>query len=350
MVKKICQTCFLWLILGGVCVADKPHPWQMNFQDAATPVMESIYNFHHMLLIIIFAVAIFVAALLVYVLYRFRESKNPVPATFTHNTKLEIIWTAVPVLILVFIAIPSLKLLKLADKLEKPELTLKVTGHQWYWEYDYPESDINFNSYMKTKDQLEPGDIRMLAVDKEVILPVDTDVRILVTAADVLHSWAVPAFGVKQDTVPGRLRETWVRITKPGTYYGQCSELCGQGHGYMPIAVKAVSKEEFKAWLDTHKKPAPAPAAKPDGKAPTAAKKPLNAPATTPSSAAAPADKSTDKSATSTAANVDKKSDSKTENKAEQKGEGTPKADAPSSAPSSSQSPLATPGPDNPTA
>lgn len=316
MVKKICQTCFLWLVLGGVSFADKPHPWQMNFQDAATPVMESVHHFHNLLLVVIFIIALFVAGLMLYVLYRFRESKNPIPAKFTHNTKLEIIWTAVPVVILVLIAIPSLKLLKLTDKLEKPELTLKVTGHQWYWEYDYPESDINFNSYLKTQDKLEPGDIRMLAVDKEVLLPIDTDVRILVTAADVLHSWAVPAFGVKQDTIPGRLRETWVRITKPGTYYGQCSELCGQGHGYMPIAVKAVSKEEFKAWLDGQKKPVPAPA------------KASAAPAAVTST---PLDKGP---VVPTTSNVVPTKDAKTENKTEQKGGAMPKADATPSAPS----------------
>lgn len=269
MVNKICRTWFLWLLFGGISFADKPHPWQINFQEPATPVMESIHKFHNELLWIIAAIALVVTALLVYVIWRFRASKNPVPATFTHHTGLEIIWTAIPVVLLVVIAIPSLKLLHLMDKLEKPELTLKVTGHQWFWEYDYPESEINFNSLIVPKDQLKEGDIRLLSVDQQVILPVDTDVRILVTSADVLHSWAVPAFGVKQDTVPGRLRETWVRITKPGTYYGQCSELCGQGHGYMPIAVKAVSKEEFKAWVETHKKPkAPAPVAAKPGEKP----------------------------------------------------------------------------------
>ncbi|HBN22238.1 MAG TPA: cytochrome c oxidase subunit II, partial [Holosporales bacterium] len=162
---------------------------------------------------------------------------------------LEILWTLVPVVIVAAIAFPSVKLIYFMDKTEKADMTLKVIGHQWYWEYEYPDHNISFDSFMLNKDQLKDGQIRNLEVDKQVVLPVDTNVRILGTSVDVLHSWAVPSFGIKQDTIPGRLRETWVRITKPGIYYGQCSELCGKDHGYMSIAVRAVPKEEFEAWV-----------------------------------------------------------------------------------------------------
>jgi len=222
----------------------------MGFQEAATPVMEQITQFHEMLLIIIFAIGIFVTLLLFFVIFRFRESANPNPSKTSHNTLIEVVWTLIPVIILVVIAVPSFKLLFYMDRTNDAEMTLKVVGHQWYWSYVYPDHDnIEFDSYMVKEADLKPGQLRLLDVDNPVVIPVDTNVRILVTSADVLHSWAVPAFGVKQDTIPGRLRETWVRVTKPGKYYGQCSELCGTGHGFMSIVVKAVSKEEFKEWV-----------------------------------------------------------------------------------------------------
>jgi len=241
----------LILTLSGTrCFADKPHDWQMGFQEAATPVMEQITQFHEMLLIIIFAIGIFVTLLLFFVIFRFRESANPNPSKTSHNTLIEVVWTLIPVIILVVIAVPSFKLLFYMDRTNDAEMTLKVVGHQWYWSYVYPDHDnIEFDSYMVKEADLKPGQLRLLDVDNPVVIPVDTNVRILVTSADVLHSWAVPAFGVKQDTIPGRLRETWVRVTKPGKYYGQCSELCGTGHGFMSIVVKAVSKEEFKEWV-----------------------------------------------------------------------------------------------------
>lgn len=262
---------FPWMLCLGLLLtafpslADKPHAWQMGFQEAATPVMERITQLHHTLLIIITCIAIFVGGLLLFVIFRFNAKRNPVPSKRSHHTVLEIIWTLIPVAILGFIAVPSLKLLYFMDRTEDAELTLKAIGHQWYWEYEYPDQKVVFNSNMLTADKLQPGQIRLLDVDNPIVLPVETNVRILVTSADVLHSWAVPSFGIKMDAVPGHLRETWVRINKPGVYYGQCSELCGQGHGFMSIAVQAVSKEEFKKWLAL-KAPAASAEAKPQQK------------------------------------------------------------------------------------
>jgi cytochrome c oxidase, subunit II len=211
--------------------------------------MDRINAMHTYLLYIIFGIAIFVTALLLITIYKFRESKNKTPSKVAHNTFLEIVWTLIPLIIVCAIAIPSIKLIYYMDKTHDAEMTLKVIGHQWYWEYDYPDHKISFDSYMLEGEKLKPEHLRYLDVDKQVVLPVETNVRILATSADVLHSWAVPAFGIKQDTIPGRLRETWVRIKKPGVYYGQCSELCGLNHGFMSIAVKAVPKAEFEAWV-----------------------------------------------------------------------------------------------------
>jgi cytochrome c oxidase subunit 2 len=230
-------------------MAAQPEPWQLGFQPAATPVMAQLEGFHDLLLWIITLISIFVLALLAYVCFRFRASANATPSKRTHHTVLEIAWTAVPVLILVVIAIPSFKLLYFMDRVAEPELTIKAIGHQWYWSYEYPDDgDFTFDAYMVADEDLEPGQPRLLATDNAIVLPVDTDIQVLVTATDVLHSWAVPAFGVKMDGVPGRINETWLRIEEPGMYYGQCSELCGDLHGFMPIMVHAVSKEEFDAW------------------------------------------------------------------------------------------------------
>jgi len=201
------------------------------------------------LLWIITLISIFVLALLAYVCFRFRASANATPSKRTHHTLLEIAWTAVPVLILVVIAIPSFKLLYFMDRTTDPELTIKAIGHQWYWSYEYPDDgDFTFDAYMVADSDLEPGQPRLLTTDNAIVLPVDTNIQVLVTAADVLHSWAVPAFGVKMDGVPGRINETWFRIEEPGMYYGQCSELCGDLHGFMPIMVHAMAKEDYKAW------------------------------------------------------------------------------------------------------
>ncbi len=233
---------------GGVMAA-QPEPWQLGFQPAATPVMTQLTSFHNLLLWIITLISIFVLALLAYVCFRFRASANATPSKRTHHTVLEIAWTAVPVLILVVIAIPSFKLLYFMDRTTDPELTIKAIGHQWYWSYEYPDDgDFTFDAYMVADDDLEAGQPRLLTTDNAIVLPVQTNIQVLVTATDVLHSWAVPAFGVKMDGVPGRINETWFRIEEPGMYYGQCSELCGDFHGFMPIMVRAVSKEEFDAW------------------------------------------------------------------------------------------------------
>jgi cytochrome c oxidase subunit 2 len=232
-------------------------PWQKNFQDAATPVAQQIHDFHDVLLILTSVITAFVLLLLIYVVVRFNAKANPIPTRTTHNTLVEVAWTVIPVMILVAIAIPSFKLLYFQDRTAKPEMTLKVTGHQWYWNYEYPDhGKIAFDSLIVPDDQLKPGQYRLLEVDNRVVVPVNTNVRVLLTASDVLHAWAVPAFGVKTDTVPGRLNETWFRATRTGTFYGQCSELCGVNHGFMPIAVDVVSKADFAKWVAAKKKTA----------------------------------------------------------------------------------------------
>ena len=224
-------------------------PWQMGFQKAATPVMQEITHVHNLLLIIIFAIAIFVIALILFVCWRFRASKNPVASKVSHNTALEIVWTLIPCLILIVIAIPSFRLLYYMDKIPKADITVKVVGHQWYWTYEYPDhGNFSFDSYMIPDHALAPGQPRLLAVDNPVVVPVGKVVRIIATSDDVIHSWAVPSLGIKKDTVPGRLNETWFQVQKEGLYYGQCSELCGPKHGFMPIAVKVVSEEAFNEW------------------------------------------------------------------------------------------------------
>ena len=239
----------LLLLAEGAALAAQPTPWQLGFQAPATPNMDQIESFHNLLLWIITLISIFVLALLAYACVRFRASRSPTPSRRTHHTLLEIAWTAVPVLILVVIAIPSFKLLYYQDVIPEAELTIKAVGHQWYWSYEYPDNgDFAFDAYLVADEDLQPEQLRLLTTDNRVVLPVDTTVRVLVTATDVLHAWAVPAFGVKMDAVPGRINETWVRIDEPGTYYGQCSELCGTLHAFMPIMVEAVSKDDFEAW------------------------------------------------------------------------------------------------------
>ena len=239
------------LLLGtGIAEAAKPEPWQMGFQEAASPVAAMLHDFHDLLLWIITAITIFVLILLVIVVVRFNEKANPTPSKTTHNTLLEIIWTAVPVLILIAIVVPSFRLLYFADRTHEAEMTLKITGHQWYWSYEYPDhGGIAFDSNIVAEEDLKPGDMRLLTVDNKVVLPVNTNIRLLMTSEDVIHNWAMPAFVIKLDTVPGRTNETWVRIDKEGLYHGQCSELCGVNHGFMPIQVQAVSKEAFAAWV-----------------------------------------------------------------------------------------------------
>jgi len=234
--------------------ADRPHDWQTGLQAAVTPTMERINSFHNMMVYIIVAISLFVLALLVFAMVRFRKSANPVPSRTTHNTLVEVVWTVVPIVILVTIAVPSFRLLYFADRAANPEMTVKATGHQWYWSYEYPDhGEFSIDAIMVPDNKIKAGQVRLLSTDNAVVVPIDTDVRLLTTSADVIHSWAMPAFGVKLDAIPGRLNETWFRVTKPGKYYGQCSELCGVNHGFMPIEVHAVSKAEFTRWVEQAK-------------------------------------------------------------------------------------------------
>ena len=229
-----------------------PTPKQLGLQTPVTPVAEQMYEFHNFLLIIITAISLFVLALLLICIFRFNERANPVPAKWSHNTPLEIVWTAIPVLILVLIAVPSFRLLYYMDRVEEADMTLKVIGNQWFWSYELPEYDIAFDSLPKSDDEInyEAGEHRLLETDTHVVLPVDTTIRILFTSNDVIHAWTIPAFGVKLDNVPGRTNETWTRVTQEGRYYGQCSELCGPDHSYMPIVVDVVSKEKFQEYVE----------------------------------------------------------------------------------------------------
>jgi cytochrome c oxidase subunit 2 len=237
-----------------------PHRWQLNLQTPASPVMERMVAFHNELLWIITAISLFVLALLLIVMVRFNEKSNPVPSKTTHNTLLEVVWTAIPVLILVAIAVPSYRLLYFTDRVENADMTLKITGNQWYWSYEYTDSDVSFDSIAVAEDKIDKskGEIRQLETDTHVVLPIDTNVRLLMTATDVIHSWTIPAFGVKTDAMPGRTNESWVRPTVLGRFYGQCSELCGVDHSFMPIVVDVVTKEEFDKWLASKKQSASA--------------------------------------------------------------------------------------------
>jgi len=236
-------------------VAGRPVDGEMGFQRAVTVVARDIQWLDDFLLIIMGAVAVFVTLLLVYVIVRFNKRVNPKPATFTHNVALEIAWTAIPVLILVIIAIPSLRLLFLQLDVPTPDLTIKATGSQWYWTYEYPDAGIEFDAVMLQKDELTDNgytaDDWLLATDTRVVVPVNAVVHVLVTGSDVIHAWAIPSFGSKIDAVPGRINETWFRAEETGVFFGQCSELCGLNHTYMPIVVEVVSQEDYDAWVQT---------------------------------------------------------------------------------------------------
>lgn len=240
--------------MGGEALAAKAQPWQLGLPDPVTPLAKEMGAFHnYWLLPVITVIAIFVLILLIYVCFRFRESANPVPSKTTHHTLLEVVWITVPVLILATLAIPSLKLLYHTDEIADSEMTMKVIGHQWYWEYQYPDhGNFTFEAYVaaRTHEQAaEAGVHRLMDTDNVVVLPADTKIRLQFTSADVLHNWSLSDFGVRVDTVPGRLNEAWTLVEKPGMYYGFCSELCGTDHAFMPIAVKVVPKAEFAAWV-----------------------------------------------------------------------------------------------------
>jgi cytochrome c oxidase subunit 2 len=231
-------------------VIGAPKPWQMGFQPAASPVMQRLDNFHDFLLVVTTLISVFVILLMGYVLIRFRASRNPVPTKTVHNTLLEVIWTIVPIIVLVIIVVPSFRLLYFMDRAVEAEMTLKVVGHQWWWTYEYPDNgNFVIDAFMVEDEDLQLGQLRLLETDERIVVPVDTTIRLLITADDVIHAWAVPALGVKLDAVPGRVNETWMLVQREGLYYGQCSELCGINHGFMPIVVEAVSKERFVEWV-----------------------------------------------------------------------------------------------------
>ena len=264
MIKFFLASSLANLFWISCAFANAAKDWQMGFQDAATAVMRDIHSFHNLLLIIITLITVFVLAILVYIMWRFSAARNPIPSTTTHHTVLEMIWTVVPVVILVVIVVPSFKLLYFSDVVPKADMTIKATGYQWYWSYEYPDHgnvsfdanavdlrdpDMSVEDKKKWRAKFGEGYKRLLDTDNNVVVPVDTTIRVQITAGDVLHAWAIPAFGIKTDAVPGRLNETWFKAERVGTFYGQCSELCGARHGFMPIRVDVVSKADFEAWV-----------------------------------------------------------------------------------------------------
>tara|TARA_B100000965_G_scaffold65473_1_gene51242 strand:- start:4291 stop:5154 length:864 start_codon:yes stop_codon:yes gene_type:complete len=251
LMKTLCSIILVFLTSNLYAVATD---WQLSFQNPATDLMQKVVSLHNGILIVMTAITLFVLFLLFYVSFRFSAKRNPVPSTTTHNTVIEVLWTAIPVVILVIMAIPSFKLLYEQEKSETYDMTVKVIGHQWYWEYEYPDhGDFYFESYMVQDEDLQEGDLRLLTVDNPLVIPANKNVQILISAGDVLHSWAVPSMGIKTDAVPGRLNETWVNVKEPGIYRGQCSEICGTGHGFMPVVVKVLPENEFIAWANEAK-------------------------------------------------------------------------------------------------
>ena len=243
------------LVSGSAALAaGQPEPWQLGLQQGVTPVMDNIIWFHNFLLWVITAITLFVLALLVVVVVKFNAKSNPVPSRTTHNTTIEVVWTVVPVLILVMVAVPSFRLLFFQLNTPPADVTVKATGKQWFWSYSYPDAKFEFDSLMVQAKDLKPGQPRLLAVDNEIVVPVNKIVRVLTTGADVIHAFAIPAFGIKIDAIPGRVNETWFKAEREGMYYGQCSELCGKDHAFMPIAVRVVNDAEYTAWLDQAKK------------------------------------------------------------------------------------------------
>ncbi|NQW11205.1 MAG: cytochrome c oxidase subunit II [Alphaproteobacteria bacterium] len=233
-----------------VTMAAEPQPWQLGFQPAVTPTMEKVNDLHNLLLVIITAITIFVLGLLVYVGIRYRASANPNPSRTTHNTVIEVLWTVIPVAILVLIAIPSFKLLYYGDRAVDPDMTVKVTANRWYWNYEYADENMAFDSSMIPEGDLQPGQKRLLDVDNRLVVPVGAKVQVLVTTNDVMHSFFMPSFGVQVYGTPGRINETWFQVTKAGVYYGQCNQICGLNHSKMPIVVEAMEQEDYETWLE----------------------------------------------------------------------------------------------------
>ena len=241
---------FTVIFAPSFAYANQPREWQLGFQKAASESMHDIVWFHdYMLVPITVAISVFVLFLILYTCVRFRQSKNPNPSTTSHNTFIEVVWTLVPCLILIVIAVPSFKVLYSQDKIPPADVTVKAIGYQWYWGYEYPDENVAFDSYMINDEDLQPGQPRLLTVDNEIVVPVNKNVKVMITAGDVLHAFALPAFGVKRDAIPGRINETWFKAERTGTFYGQCSELCGIKHAFMPITVRVVTDDEYAEWL-----------------------------------------------------------------------------------------------------
>ena len=254
---------FLYILTCGLMLPTlsaalgQPEDWQLSFQDPASPLMRELINFHDLVFWIITAITVFVFLLLAYVCWKFSAKNNKKPSKTTHNSTLEIAWTLIPVLILVFIAVPSFRLLYKQNDFSNIDMTVKAVGYTWFWGYEYPDhDDIAFDAVMLEEEELKEGQPRLLSTDNVLVLPVKKNIKMLITSdpSGVIHSWSVPSLGVKMDAIPGRLNETYFYIEKPGMYYGQCSELCGPGHGFMPISIKAVTDEEFAVWLNFPKK------------------------------------------------------------------------------------------------
>jgi len=254
----VIMVCALLAVLGAraaMAGLGQPSPWQFGLQQSATPVMDNIIWFHDFLLYIITAIAAFVLVLLLIVMVRFNARSHPTPSRTTHNTLLEVAWTTIPIMILLVIAVPSFKLLFFQLIPPPAELTVKATGKQWYWSYSYPDNGgFEFDSAMVKEESLKQDQPRLLAADTEMVVPVNKNVHVLTTGADVIHSFAVPSFGIKIDAIPGRINETWFKATREGIFYGQCSELCGRDHAFMPINVRVVSEQAFAAWVEDAKK------------------------------------------------------------------------------------------------
>lgn len=246
---------------------DSAKPWQLGFQDPATPIAEGIIHFHHDLRIIRLRVVAFVGWRLFRCFQHFGADKNPVPSSVVHGTVIEIVWTLVPALVLMGVSVPSFALLYAVDETVNPAITIKIVGHQWYWSYEYSDygykpgddevnTDIQFDSYRVSDLDLQPGQLRLLETDNRVVVPVNTHIRLIITAADVLHCWTVPSFGIKMDACPGRLNQASLFVKREGVFYGQCSEICGTNHGFRPIVVEAVSREEYSNWVEARLKDA----------------------------------------------------------------------------------------------
>nr|YP_009511894.1 cytochrome c oxidase subunit 2 [Gracilariopsis longissima]AXI97821.1 cytochrome c oxidase subunit 2 [Gracilariopsis longissima]UAD89922.1 cytochrome c oxidase subunit 2 [Gracilariopsis longissima] len=246
---------FLTFFYSYVLFNDAPENWQLGFQDPATPIMEGIINLHHDLMYFICVIFIFVSWMLSRTLWHFEKTQNIIPSTLTHGTLIEIIWTVTPACILLIIAIPSFSLLYAMDEIISPAITIKTLGHQWYWSYEYSDylnedgESVMYDSYMIPEEDLDLGQLRLLEVDNRMVVPINTHIRIIVSAADVLHSWAIPSLGIKCDAIPGRLNQTSMFIKREGVYYGQCSEICGINHGFMPIVVEAVKLPNYITWI-----------------------------------------------------------------------------------------------------